>query len=238
MRSRPCWPPSRPSGIASLVLGDLVGYGAEPNGVIDRVRALEPGRRSSAAITTRRRAESRTRSNFNQIAKYAAKWTSRRSPTTTASTSARCRRAGDDRRPRRDLPRRAVRRGPLHLRCRRRAAGAGYERAPAVPVRPHPPAGRVPDRRPARSTDSCRKGNAPLVARAREDLRYSIKPGRSASRATATRARPSRIYDADTAHARDCSGVTVLRVDAAQRRIIGRRASRESRATGSGCGPR
>src|SRR3954469_6796102 len=25
-----------------LVLGDLVGYGADPNGVVDRVRALEP----------------------------------------------------------------------------------------------------------------------------------------------------------------------------------------------------
>ena len=43
-----------------LVLGDLVGYGGEPNGVIDRIRALEPGRRSSAATTTRRRAASTT----------------------------------------------------------------------------------------------------------------------------------------------------------------------------------
>ena len=25
-----------------LVLGDLVGYGGEPNGVIDRIRGLEP----------------------------------------------------------------------------------------------------------------------------------------------------------------------------------------------------
>ena len=27
-----------------LVLGDLVGYGADPNAVVDRVRALEAGR--------------------------------------------------------------------------------------------------------------------------------------------------------------------------------------------------
>ena len=32
------------SGIGVLVLGDLVGYGAEPNAVIDRILALEPSR--------------------------------------------------------------------------------------------------------------------------------------------------------------------------------------------------
>ncbi len=42
-----------------LVLGDLVGYGGEPNGVIDRLRGLDP-LRSSAATTTRRPAASTT----------------------------------------------------------------------------------------------------------------------------------------------------------------------------------
>ena len=37
----------------TLVLGDLVGYGADPNAVVDRVRALEPHVRRSAATTTR-----------------------------------------------------------------------------------------------------------------------------------------------------------------------------------------
>ena len=57
-----------------LVLGDLVGYGGEPNGVIDRIRALNPvavirGNHDKAACGID------DASNFNQIAKYAAQWT-------------------------------------------------------------------------------------------------------------------------------------------------------------------
>jgi diadenosine tetraphosphatase ApaH/serine/threonine PP2A family protein phosphatase len=57
-----------------LVLGDLVGYGGEPNGVIDRIRALNPvavirGNHDKAACGID------DASNFNQIAKYAAMWT-------------------------------------------------------------------------------------------------------------------------------------------------------------------
>jgi diadenosine tetraphosphatase ApaH/serine/threonine PP2A family protein phosphatase len=57
-----------------LVLGDLVGYGGEPNGVIDRIRALEPfaiirGNHDKAACGLE------DASNFNQIARYAAVWT-------------------------------------------------------------------------------------------------------------------------------------------------------------------
>jgi predicted phosphodiesterase len=57
-----------------LVLGDLVGYGGEPNGVIDRIRGLEPlaiirGNHDKAACGID------DASNFNQIAKYAAVWT-------------------------------------------------------------------------------------------------------------------------------------------------------------------
>jgi predicted phosphodiesterase len=57
-----------------LVLGDLVGYGGEPNGVINRIRALDPvavirGNHDKAACGID------DASNFNQIAKYAAMWT-------------------------------------------------------------------------------------------------------------------------------------------------------------------
>jgi diadenosine tetraphosphatase ApaH/serine/threonine PP2A family protein phosphatase len=57
-----------------LVLGDLVGYGGEPNGVIERVLALEPlavirGNHDKAACGLE------DASNFNQIARYAAVWT-------------------------------------------------------------------------------------------------------------------------------------------------------------------
>ena len=74
-----------------LVLGDLVGYGAEPNAVVDRVRALEPvavirGNHDKAAcglddgsyVQSRRAARG-------------ALDPRRRSPTTIATTCARCR---------------------------------------------------------------------------------------------------------------------------------------------------
>jgi len=57
-----------------LVLGDLVGYGAEPNAVIDRVRELHPlavirGNHDKAACGID------DAENFNHIARLAATWT-------------------------------------------------------------------------------------------------------------------------------------------------------------------
>jgi predicted phosphodiesterase len=57
-----------------LILGDLVGYGASPNAVIDRIRALEPaavirGNHDKAACGLDDGA------NFNQVARFAAAWT-------------------------------------------------------------------------------------------------------------------------------------------------------------------
>jgi diadenosine tetraphosphatase ApaH/serine/threonine PP2A family protein phosphatase len=57
-----------------LVLGDLVGYGADPNAVIDRVRALDPlsvirGNHDKAACGLD------DGSSFNQTARFAAAWT-------------------------------------------------------------------------------------------------------------------------------------------------------------------
>ncbi len=58
----------------ALVLGDLVGYGAEPNAVIDRVRALDPmavirGNHDKAACGID------DGSSFNHVARLAAMWT-------------------------------------------------------------------------------------------------------------------------------------------------------------------
>jgi predicted phosphodiesterase len=58
----------------ALVLGDLVGYGADPNGVIDRVRALAPraiirGNHDKAACGLD------SGEQFNQVARFAARWT-------------------------------------------------------------------------------------------------------------------------------------------------------------------
>ena len=58
----------------AVVLGDLVGYGAEPNAVVARVLALKPlvvirGNHDKAACGLD------DGENFNQIARYAAVWT-------------------------------------------------------------------------------------------------------------------------------------------------------------------
>ena len=58
----------------AIVLGDLVGYGAEPNAVIDRVLELQPvaiirGNHDKAACGLD------NGENFNQVARYAAAWT-------------------------------------------------------------------------------------------------------------------------------------------------------------------
>jgi diadenosine tetraphosphatase ApaH/serine/threonine PP2A family protein phosphatase len=58
----------------SIVLGDLVGYGAEPGAVIDRVRALDPlavirGNHDKAACGID------DGSSFNNVARLAAQWT-------------------------------------------------------------------------------------------------------------------------------------------------------------------
>jgi len=57
-----------------LVLGDLVGYGAAPNEVVDRIRALNPlasirGNHDKAACGLE------DGSNFNHVARLAASWT-------------------------------------------------------------------------------------------------------------------------------------------------------------------
>ena len=59
----------------ALILGDLVGYGADPNAVVDRVRELDPlavirGNHDKAACGLD------DGSSFNQIARFAAAWTS------------------------------------------------------------------------------------------------------------------------------------------------------------------
>jgi diadenosine tetraphosphatase ApaH/serine/threonine PP2A family protein phosphatase len=58
----------------ALVLGDLVGYGADPNAVVDRVKALDPeaairGNHDKVACGID------DGSQFNHVARMAAKWT-------------------------------------------------------------------------------------------------------------------------------------------------------------------
>ena len=67
---------------ATLVLGDLVGYGADPNAVVERIRALNPvatvrGNHDKVA------AGLETADDFNPVARTAVEWTRR---TLTPST--------------------------------------------------------------------------------------------------------------------------------------------------------
>ena len=59
-----------------LVLGDLVGYGADPNAVIDRVRSLDP-----AAVIRGNHDKAASGlddgEGFNHVARFAAAWTER-----------------------------------------------------------------------------------------------------------------------------------------------------------------
>ena len=121
----------------TLVLGDLVGYGADPNAVVERVQALEPvaivrGNHDKVACGLEQ-AE-----GFNAVAKSAAHWTlDVLTPDASRLALRAARRADRRRRRRRDLPRLAVRRGRLHLRRARRRARAEGGDAAALPVRPH-----------------------------------------------------------------------------------------------------
>jgi len=61
----------------ALVLGDLVGYGADPDAVIDRVRALSPAtliRGNHDKVAT----GLETVESFNHLARYAIQWTAGR----------------------------------------------------------------------------------------------------------------------------------------------------------------
>ena len=107
---------------ATLVLGDLVGYGPDPNAVIDRVGA-EAGR-DRPRQSRQGRVRPGTGRGFNSVAKSAARGRSERSRRSIATGCASCRTARARRRCRGDLPWLAVRRGRIHLRRARCAAGA------------------------------------------------------------------------------------------------------------------
>ena len=91
-----------------LVLGDLVGYGADPNAVVDRVRALNP-----AAIVRGNHdkvaAGLDDAEDFNPMAKSAAHWTRESLTPETLEYLRELPTAADRRRDDRDLSRLAAR---------------------------------------------------------------------------------------------------------------------------------
>ena len=125
----------------ALVLGDLVGYGADPNEVVARVRALP-----SATIIRGNHDKVATRlasvEHFNHLARFAIQWTAEAltpdnhqwlaalpaGPVAVDDLVEICHGL-------------AVRRRRLHLRRPGCPAGAGHGEPAAVPVRTHPRAG-------------------------------------------------------------------------------------------------
>jgi len=82
----------------ALCLGDLVGYGPDPNEVMDAVRGSR--RRSFAAIMTKRRVGKTDAEDFNPVARIAAEWThSQLTPENLGVSQKPSRRSCADRRP-------------------------------------------------------------------------------------------------------------------------------------------
>ena len=111
-----------------LVLGDLVGYGADPAAVIDADAGARAAWRSFAAITTRSARGSSPRRSSTTWRASSIEWTASALDAERAARRWRTCRKGPRSVPteHRDLPRRAVRRGLLRVRqARRRARDRG-----------------------------------------------------------------------------------------------------------------
>ena len=164
---------------------------------------------------------------FNDAARVSAEWTAahpRRAPPHCAPGTAEgpaARHAGD-----RDLPRHAVRRGSLRLRRPRRVARGRGRVGQNLPVRPHARACDLCDGAGTRHGIRRRGGRAASAAgRPGADQRRD----RSASRATATRARPMGFSMTSAAR----SGCAACRTTSQRRRPA---SFRRSCRSGSRCG--
>ena len=101
---------------ATLVLGDLVGYGAGPNQVVDAIRDLPGEVHRIRGNHDKVVAGLEDGANFNHAALAAARWTTEHlTPANLRLVRELPRRSGRDRRRVRDLPRLAARRGPVRL---------------------------------------------------------------------------------------------------------------------------
>ena len=173
-----------------LVLGDLVGYGADPNAVVERVRALP-----IAAMVRGNHDKVATGlapvDSFNPVARHAIGWTTRvLTPENHAWLAALPQGPTplDERRG--DLPRGAARRGLLRLRRAGCAARVGRRDAAAVPLRAHPRRLRVPDRAGRAAGPDARRTSPTCSTTPPRAGRWSTAAP-SASRATAIRGPPT-----------------------------------------------
>ena len=142
-RSTRAWPTRGARGYdETLVLGDLVGYGADPNAVVDaRPGAEAGGDRPRQPRQGRAAASNRPKASTPSRAPPRSGRSRRSTPENRAWLAALPQGPLRGRRPRRDLPRIAVRRRRLHLRRDRRAARAqgdcrGRSASSATPTTP------------------------------------------------------------------------------------------------------
>ena len=155
-RSPPCSPRSAGRGTtcSSSAISSATARRRTKSSIASASSTRSP---SSAAITTRPPAASRTAATSTRSRALAALWTHE---TLTAANRQYLKRAAgrarSDRRARRNLPRLAVRRRPLHLRRRGCAARARRERRAALPVRRTRTCRSSSTTRMRSSTGSCR----------------------------------------------------------------------------------
>ena len=211
-----------------VVLGDLVGYGGEPTPSIDRVRALNPlatirGNHDKAACgietaaisirspvrgaVDRRNADPRDREYLRELPQGPA----------------------DARRPRRDLPRFAVRRGSLHLRRQDAPRALDTRRAPVCLFgHTHLP---VMFQTDGPSVGGFRAGGRERLPLSLSDgIRYAVNPGSVGQPRDGDPRAAFVIYDAGARLTLEPSGGSHYAIDAAQRaHLVGRASPRASR---------
>ena len=187
---------------AVLVLGDLVGYGADPNAVIERVQSL-PNATIIRGNHDKVGAGVETVESFNHLARHAISWTATElTPENRQWLAAMPAGPALDRRSRRDLPRLAVRRGRLHLRRPRRAPRRRLIAATGLPLRSHARAGDLQVRRRAHLARAAARRRASSDAGAEGEVSDQLRSGRSAARRRSSRrvrAVRYRIADGDRA---------------------------------------
>ena len=135
---------ARHGDLRVLLLGDLVGYGAEPNAVIERLLSL-PIAAAVRGNHDRAASGQHDAESFNEVARASAAVTARL--LTAASSRVSQQPAGRAHRHQsadRNLPRDALRRRRVHLRRDGRRVRPACRHAAALPVRTHARAIRGP----------------------------------------------------------------------------------------------
>ena len=213
-----------------VVLGDFVGYGANPNQVIDRIRNIKKPKRMIRGNHDKVVCGVESGDLFNPVALRPPVGRPRSSRPQPKVPRGAAPRPGDRGRRVRDLPRLAARRGRLHLHRLRRLPELSRDRGLGLFLRPQPHSVRLHARAARHPRRAHRGGPPPLRPREgpalpdqsgldrpaarpqrRRGLRASTTPTRASCTSTGCRTRPTRRAtrfsrrDFRTSSATDCS---------------------------------